>query len=86
MRKRLAVIIILFSVTNLQAQGKLPVYPDSLFSTYYHQCWNLFRSIPQTKADIIFIGNSITDGGEWNELFDDIHVKNRGSVAIFQRV
>jgi len=28
--------------------------------------------------DIIFLGNSITDGGEWAELFNNPNVKNRG--------
>jgi lysophospholipase L1-like esterase len=59
-------------------QVKLPVVHDSLFSTYYHQRWTLFQSLPQTKADIIFIGNSITDGGEWSELFNNVKIKNRG--------
>ena len=60
------------------AQVNLPVYPDSIFSTYYHQRVTLFQSLPQTEGDIIFVGNSITDGGEWSELFDDKRVKNRG--------
>ncbi len=34
--------------------------------------------MPQTKGDIIFLGNSITDGNEWNELFKDSRIKNRG--------
>jgi lysophospholipase L1-like esterase len=27
---------------------------------------------------VVFVGNSITDGSEWNELFHDLHIKNRG--------
>jgi len=73
-------LLFLFSgcAVHMTAQLKLPVYPDSLFSTYYHQQWTLFQSLPQTKGDIIFIGNSITDGGEWSELFNEIRIKNRG--------
>lgn len=52
--------------------------PDSLFTTYWHQRATLFRSLPQTEGDIIFLGDSITDGGEWDELFGDSHCKNRG--------
>ena len=63
---------------TISAQVKLPAYPDSLFPTYYHQRVTLFRALPQTKEDIIFLGNSITDGGEWGELFNDIKIKNRG--------
>ncbi|MBK8953522.1 MAG: hypothetical protein IPM85_15930 [Chitinophagaceae bacterium] len=57
---------------------KLPVYPDSIFSAYYHQRHSLFQSLPHTKNDIIFIGNSITDGNEWSEIFEDLRIKNRG--------
>ena len=63
---------------SLQAQLRIPVIPDSLFSTYYHQRVTHFRKLPQTAGDIVFIGNSITDGVEWSELFDDKRIKNRG--------
>lgn len=48
------------------------------FSTYYFQRLTHFRILPQTAGAIIFLGNSITDGGEWGELFDNKQVKNRG--------
>ena len=91
MRKLLPLIILPFVINNLEAQIKLTVYPDSLFSTYYHQRLSLFKSLPQTKNDIVFIGNSITDGGEWNELFNDFQVKNRGisgdvSAGVLKRI
>lgn len=60
------------------AQIKLPAYNDSLFSTYYWQRVKLFDLMPLQRDDIVLVGNSITDGGEWNELFHDLHVKNRG--------
>lgn len=34
--------------------------------------------LPDGKEEIIFLGNSITDIGEWTEIFQDIRVKNRG--------
>jgi lysophospholipase L1-like esterase len=48
------------------------------FSTYYNQRRTLFEMLPDTKHEVIFLGNSITDGGEWAELFSNAHVKNRG--------
>jgi len=71
-------IALAMSCSLVKAQVKLPLYPDSLFSTYYHQRVSLFRLLPGTKGDIIFAGNSITDGAEWNELFNDSRIKNRG--------
>lgn len=82
---------LVFGATNLKAQLLLPHYPDSLFSTYYHQRVTLFNLLPNTKNDIIFLGNSITDGGEWSELFNDLKIKNRGisgdnTVGIINRL
>ncbi|HRG22875.1 MAG TPA: family 20 glycosylhydrolase [Chitinophagaceae bacterium] len=74
----LAVALSLLVSTGSWSQVNPPLYPDSLFSTYYHQRVSLFRKLPQTKDDIIFLGNSITDGGEWSELFADLKIKNRG--------
>ncbi|TKK71029.1 beta-N-acetylhexosaminidase [Ilyomonas limi] len=70
-------------IKSVFAQVVLPQYPDSIFSTYYHQRWSHFNTLPQTKGDIIFLGNSITDGAEWSELFQDNHIKNRGISGDF---
>ena len=48
------------------------------YSTYYYQRASLFRVLPVTSDDIVFVGSSITDGAEWYELFHDSRVKNRG--------
>ncbi|WP_461489866.1 family 20 glycosylhydrolase [Pontibacter sp. HJ8] len=81
MRKYTILFLLLLLGTASWAQGKRvkPVkLADSLFSTYYHQRATLFRSLPQTPGDIIFLGNSISDGGEWSEQFADKRLKNRG--------
>ncbi|MDE6794072.1 MAG: hypothetical protein K2J63_02070, partial [Muribaculaceae bacterium] len=38
----------------------------------------LFDLLPVEPGDIVFLGNSITDGGEFTELFDNPSIKNRG--------
>ena len=48
------------------------------YSTYYYQRATLFEQLPVSADDILFVGNSITDGGEWGELFQNPRVKNRG--------
>jgi len=72
------VLFLLFISQSLFAQVTLPVLHDSVFNTYFHQRASLFKTMPQTKGNIVFVGNSITDGGEWNELFGDTRIKNRG--------
>ncbi|QNE41948.1 family 20 glycosylhydrolase (plasmid) [Hymenobacter sp. NBH84] len=65
--------------------------PDGKFPTYYHQRASHFRTLPHTRGDVIFLGNSISDSAEWSELFDDPQVKNRGisgdvSAGVLNRV
>ena len=73
--KSLFLIGILLTVTQAFAQitGK--------FGTYYDQRELLFEAMPTSENDIIFLGNSITDGGEWAELFQNPNCKNRGISA-----
>lgn len=47
-------------------------------SEYNYQKRSLFEALPITSKDIVFLGNSITDGCEWAELFNNRHIKNRG--------
>lgn len=47
-------------------------------SEYWEQRVSLFDKVPVEKGDIVFLGNSITDGGEFSELFDMPDIKNRG--------
>jgi lysophospholipase L1-like esterase len=45
---------------------------------HYLQRADLYRYTPICKGDIVFLGDSITDGGCWDELFPGLPVKNRG--------
>ncbi len=56
----------------------ISVGQDNKFGTYYNQRLALFEKLPDTKGEIIFLGNSITDGCEWSELLGNANVKNRG--------
>jgi hexosaminidase len=75
----------------VEAQISLPQYPDSIFSTYYHQRVSFFESLPSSGDDVIFIGNSITEGGSWAELFKDARIRNMGissdiSAGVIKRI
>lgn len=65
-----------FATLSCMAQKK-PVNTD----VYYARRATLFDLLPVYSSDIIMLGNSLTDGAEWNELFDNCHVKNRGIVG-----
>lgn len=47
-------------------------------SAYNYQRRSLFEKLPVRRGDIVFVGNSITDGCEWSELFGRRRVLNRG--------
>lgn len=44
----------------------------------YQQRTSMFEACPVSKGAIIFLGNSITEGGNWDELFPDKVILNRG--------
>ncbi|WP_418213289.1 SGNH/GDSL hydrolase family protein [Bacteroides difficilis] len=71
MKKLFLFIMVLSLIATVNAQ-------DRKYSTFYYQRATLFEALPVTSSDIIFLGNSITNGAEWAELFNDKHVKNRG--------
>ncbi len=48
---------------------------------YWRQKVSLFELLPISSEDIVMLGNSITDGGEWTELLGRDNVKNRGISA-----
>jgi lysophospholipase L1-like esterase len=55
---------------------------DSTFRFYfYDQRYSLFQQLPDTPGEIIMLGNSITNGGNWEELLQNPNVKNRGISA-----
>lgn len=62
--------------TALEAQEQAHKYTD-----YYYQRKSLFAELPVTSDDIVFFGNSLTNGGRWHEIFDNPNIKNRGIVG-----
>lgn len=45
---------------------------------YYRLRMDLFAATPLSSRDIVFLGDSLTEGAQWNELFPDLPVRNRG--------
>jgi lysophospholipase L1-like esterase len=56
-------------------------YDSSFHFYYYDQKLGMFEQNKTTKVDIIWLGDSITDGGEWAEFFPNKKVLNRGVSA-----
>ncbi len=44
-----------------------------------HARWvSQFEALPVQAGDVVFLGDSITEGGSWHELFPGVPVRNRG--------
>lgn len=56
-----------------QRWDTIPFGPD-----HYRARYELFKKEPVVKEKIIFLGNSITEGGNWKKLLKDSSVINRG--------
>jgi lysophospholipase L1-like esterase len=63
----------LFTITRLAV--------EKIEHHHYLQRADLYRQCKIQKGDIVFLGDSITDGGCWDELFPDMNIKNRGINA-----
>ncbi len=68
-------ILILFTSSSCaQPESKL----ENEHYPYWEQKASLFKRLPNTKNEIVFLGDSITDGCNWTELLQDLRIKNRG--------
>ena len=72
--KRISILLLLAVVclTGLAQANQDP---------YYARRATLFDQLPIGKKDIVMLGNSLTDGCEFNELLGNRHIKNRGIVG-----
>jgi lysophospholipase L1-like esterase len=55
-----------------------PRKPKLIYTTRYFDRKSIYEALPDEENEIIFLGDSIIDDGEWGELFKDLKIKNRG--------
>ena len=72
--KKLA-LLVMMALVCITALGQANQDP------YYARRATLFDELPIGKKDIVMLGNSLTDGCEFNELLGNRHIKNRGIVG-----
>ena len=51
---------------------------ERLISQHHGQKKDFFINHPIQNGDIVFVGDSLTDGCRWDEVFPDFQIKNRG--------
>ena len=67
---------VIISTSNLSPSG--PGKNQRSYSRRYFDRKSIYESLPDEEHEIIFLGDSITDDGEWTELFKNLKIKNRG--------
>lgn len=76
MRKLILNLFLLAAAYSASAQAKIDTLPN--LPDHYNQRLAKFRAEKTTSGHIIFLGNSITEGGNWRKLLKDSSVLNRG--------
>ncbi|MDB5131006.1 MAG: family lipase, partial [Mucilaginibacter sp.] len=76
------VFILFFSLISIAAISQ-NLSPDTVQyeKKYYQKRTAIFNSEPVIKGKIIFLGNSLTQFGDWKKLLNDSSVINRGIAA-----
>lgn len=69
----LAVILAFFALTRVAV--------ERIEQNHYDQRANFFHRYPVNEGDLVFLGDSITDGGCWEEMFPGVPLKNRGILG-----
>jgi lysophospholipase L1-like esterase len=80
-RQRLLFIALLLGVIGLKsapASAQSHSAAEVIERPYWQHRVDLFQRLPNPEGEIVFLGDSITDGCEWRELTGHSRVTNRG--------
>jgi len=85
------IIFSLFVISCLQVKSQTVKWDSTYRPGIYAQKVAQFRSYPNSDKDIVFLGNSIMDFTDWNELLQLKEARNRGisgdiSFGILERL
>ncbi|OQP66179.1 GDSL-type esterase/lipase family protein [Niastella populi] len=75
-KSQLGLFAALLIATTATAQEKKP--DSTIRPGAYKLRTGLFKTYPNSKKDLIFLGNSITQGVDWAELLQNKNARNRG--------
>jgi len=69
----LVATLVLFTITRVEV--------ETIGRHHYLQRVSFFAAHPLQPGDIAFLGDSLTAGGNWDELFPGLPIRNRGINA-----
>ncbi|NGF55220.1 GDSL family lipase [Parapedobacter sp. SGR-10] len=73
----LTLLTVLGSLYNLRGQTTDTIDSSYVFSGYTERLAD-FRKMPVLPKSVIFVGNSLTEAGRWNDILPHLPVLNRG--------
>ena len=76
--QRLCEKVILYLPTNRKQYNKANDHQYSEISPAHHDRVSIFNSLPEDQYRVMFLGNSITRRGPWQELLPLVRTTNRG--------
>lgn len=78
MNTYISAFFVLLFWSNSQAQTSTPKWDSTHRPNNFALKVEQFKAYPDSKKDIIFLGNSITAGVDWTELLGKSNLRNRG--------
>jgi len=72
-----AAVLGMCALSQVYAQEQSPVDSNYVFSGYTEKM-EIFNKMPIRKHAIVFVGNSLTDAGRWNDIAPELPILNRG--------
>ena len=82
MKRLFLLAVALISATGfINSQAQTAAVDSSKFAPYWWHSKDMYDNLPDIKNEIVFLGNSITDGAEWFELLGNKKCINRGISA-----
>lgn len=81
--KRLIILLVFAFGASLfvSSQAQNVAVDSSKFAPYWWHSKDMYDHLPDIKNEIVFLGNSITDGAEWFEMLGNRKCLNRGISA-----
>lgn len=70
-------MLMLLAITSFVSKSQ-NTFDSSFRFYYYDQKLSMFEMMPDQDTEVVWMGDSITDGAEWSELFPGLRTLNRG--------
>lgn len=78
MKFKLIFSVLTIAIASIGFEACAQVVTTPKYTEFYYQRASLFDVLPVDSTNIVMLGNSLTNGAEWHELFNNQKVVNRG--------